>query len=330
MSNFDIIAQQYEKLGQPGAYTGVEKLYHALKLEGYKISREEIRAALNKVRSYAKFKNKYKLRIPSHVTLRNVYISKPDDWFYGDSAYLTRKGWTGPYKYFQIWVDGYSKRIFARPLVKLTADNSVKVFQSIIETENDNVYPTYCFVDRGTEFLGVFAKFLQEKGVKQVFTSMSQKNKSFYAERALRTLKKMLGRVMESGERDFRKALQGVVETYNNSAHSTHKLTPIQAERKQNRNVIYDEKTKKQNVALVKHMRKFARYNELFAVGDLVRYKLPKPVFGKETASYFTPEVFRIVKIVTTAPLKSYKLAPLYSDVVLPASFTPDQLLKAE
>ena len=79
----------------------------------------------------------------------------------------------------QIWIDGFSRKLFARPLTTLNAKNTVKVFTLISEEDNDNRYPDVCYTDRGTEFLGEFSQFLRAKDIRQIFTSAAQKNKAF-------------------------------------------------------------------------------------------------------------------------------------------------------
>ena len=177
MDPYTVVSEFYGKLSGPGSFAGFSKIRYALREAGYKISDLDIKNALKKIENYEKFRMKYRSTLPKHVSKRHVHISSPDLWFYGDSMYLPRKGWRGNQFFIQVWIDGFSKRLFARPLTRLTADNSVKVFKEIIEQENDGKYPDRCYVDRGSEWMGAFSAFLKEKSVRQIFTTAVQQNK---------------------------------------------------------------------------------------------------------------------------------------------------------
>ena len=323
-SHYDIISKYYLDLGGPGSFAGFEKLKMALKLDGHRIADNEIKAALKNIKSYQIYRNKYHPRLPRHVPKRFAQIFEPDEWWYGDSMYIL-KGWTGIYRFVQVWVDGFTKQIFARPLAKLTSENSVKVFQSICQTENKGVYPKNIYVDRGSEWLGSFQRFTKEVGIKQVFTSAAQKNKSFFAERAIRTIRKMLKRVHVTGEHDLSRALKGVIASYNSSIHSTIKTTPDKAE--ENVDHVRHQLQLREEHYLSRYLREFQKLNNIFKIGDLVRYKLPKPVFAKETDDYFSEEVYRISKIKPSTPMRGYQLSDLNSDFIQPGTFTADQLM---
>ncbi len=64
-------------------------------------------------------------------------------------AFYVKKGWQGPYKFGQIWVDGFTKKFFAKPLTKLTSDNTVHVLKVLIEQELDNKAPEIVYTDHG-------------------------------------------------------------------------------------------------------------------------------------------------------------------------------------
>ena len=174
-----VVSKLYTQLGGPGSFGGFDKLKRTLKLKGYKFNDTEVQAALNKIEAYAKYRRKLRTRhLPAHVPRRFARISMPGLWFFGDSMYV-QKGWPGNLKFIQIWIDGFSRKLFARPLTTLNAKNTVKVFTLISEEDNDNRYPDVCYTDRGTEFLGEFSQFLRSKNIRQIFTSAAQKNKAF-------------------------------------------------------------------------------------------------------------------------------------------------------
>lgn len=174
---FDVVKKHYTQLGGPGSFGGFDKLQRTLKLKGFKFSDIEVQSALKRIEAYNRFRHKHKSKLlPSHVPRRFARVSGPGLWLYGDSMYVP-KGWPGILKYIQIWIDGFSRKLYARPLAKLNAKNSVKVLSGICEENNS--YPDVCYTDRGSEFLGEFSMFLKEKEVKQAFTTAAQQNKAF-------------------------------------------------------------------------------------------------------------------------------------------------------
>ena len=211
----------------------------------------------------------------------------------------------------------------------MTAANTKKAFQSIIEEDNDSVYPTVCYTDRGSEFLSTFSAFLSEQAIKQVFTTSAQQNKSFPAERVIRTLRRYLAKLHFAGLRELKKALINAVETYNNSLHTSHGLTPLEAEKSERLAHVLEKYQTKRFRIFDKYLESFRKMNKEFKLGDLVRYKLPKPGFAKESDTYFTTEVYQIIGIIPSGPLKGYKLQDRETGVNVAGSFLLDQLLPA-
>jgi len=145
-----IIADVYTSMGGPGSFFGIEKLRKALKAEGYKYDESEIRRALKNIWSYEKFVTKYR-KIPAHVSKRWTHSSQPYIIWQGDSA-VTPKGFGGRQKFFQVWVDCFSRKIFSLPVGSLTAKNSVAVLTSICTRngdDDDDKYPDTVLTDRG-------------------------------------------------------------------------------------------------------------------------------------------------------------------------------------
>ena len=169
-----IVHKYYIAIGGPASYSGFDKIKRALMLDKYEFDDVEIKSALKRIEAYNKFRKRNR-SLPVHIAQREVNISGPGLWYYGDSMYI-QKGWPGILKFAQVWIDGFSKRISITPIARLSAKNSVKSLMAACVKG----YPDVCYTDRGTEFLGEFSQFLKEKDIKQIFTSSAQANKSFY------------------------------------------------------------------------------------------------------------------------------------------------------
>ena len=149
------------------------------------------------------------------------------------------------------------------------------------------------------------------------------------AERVIRTLHWRLLQIHENGERNLTKALKAAVEGYNNSIHLSHNLTPLEAEEQKNYGVVLNNLQEKRDHFLNKYWKAYNQLNKQFDVGDIVRYKLPALPFTKEARQHFSSDRYRIVKIIHTHPVKSYKIAELDTGAIVPGSFMPEQLLLA-
>ena len=136
--------------------------------------------------------------------------------------------------------------------------------------------------------------------------------------------------IHEHGERNLTKALKAAVEGYNNTVHLSHNHTPLEAEKPENYATVLHNLQEKRDRILNKYWKAYDQLNKQFALGDIVRYKLPTPPFAKEAREHFSTDSYRIVKIIHTHPVKSYKIAERdNTSAIVPGSFMPEQLLLA-
>ncbi|XP_068689705.1 uncharacterized protein [Montipora foliosa] len=114
--------------------------------------------------------------------------------------------------------------------------------------------------------------------------------------------------------------LPKLVKQYNNTKHSSIKMTPVEASNKRNEGIVYfnlygDTETLKQKPK--------------FKVGDKVRIsKYKRNVFDKGYTPNWTEEVFTVDKIQYTNPI-TYKLKDLRGEDIQ-GSFYEPELLKAK
>ena len=159
-------------------------------------------------------------------------------------------------------IDLYSKYAFVIPLKDKKGISIVNAFDKIIKQSERK--PNKIWVDQGGEFYNnVFKKWFSDNDV--IMYSTYNKGKSVVAERFIRTLKNKLYKHMTAtGKNLYYDVLDGVVNKYNNTKHSTIKMKPIDI--KNNKRVYTDE-----------HNEKDTR----FKVGDRVRISKFKNIFAK-------------------------------------------------
>ena len=212
-------------------------------------------------------------------------------------------------KYLLCAIDLYSKYAFVIPLKDKKGISIVNAFNKIIKQSNKK--PNKIWVDQGGEiYNNVFKKWLSDNDI--IMYSTYNEGKSVVAERFIRTLKNKLYKHMTAtGKKVYYDILDGVVNKYNNTKHSTIKMKPIDTE-DNNKRVYIDE-----------HNEKDSR----FKVGDRVRISKFKNIFAKGYAPNWSSEIFIVDKVNDTIPY-TYNLKDLNDEEII-CSFYDRELQKS-
>ena len=96
--------------------------------------------------------------------------------------------------------------------------------------------------------------------------------------------------------------LSDLVKEYNNTRHSSIKMTPVKASKKENELTVWRN-------LYPKHLE-IRDINPKFSVGDKVRISKKKKTFEKGYTTRWTEEIFTIVEVKHTSPI-TYKTADL-------------------
>lgn len=148
--NEQILEEIYFSEGGSGSFQSTFKLNLAAKQMGYNIPQSEIEEFLRKQESHYQFSDIKRQGIPKHVSIRTTMVNDASHLWHGDSAYV-KTGWKGVHRFFVVFQDAFSKKLFARAVVKLTADSATRSFLDIIKTENDDNFPNTLVTDRGED-----------------------------------------------------------------------------------------------------------------------------------------------------------------------------------
>ena len=201
-------------------------------------------------------------------------------------------------KYLLAVIDVFSKYGWLIPLKDKTGKSVALALKTIFEERK----PEKMWVDKGKEFYNKDVKHLIE------LYSTENEEKSSVVERWIRTMKeKMWKYFMANSTNVFTNALPDLVKEYNNTRHSSIKLTPVQASKKENelrvwRN-LYPEHLEIHNI------------NPKFSVGDKVMISKKKKTFEKGYTTRWTEEIFMIVEVIRTSPM-TYKIADLNGEEI--------------
>ena len=201
-------------------------------------------------------------------------------------------------KYLLGVIDVFSKYGWLIPL----KDKTEKSVASALKTIFKERKPEKMWVDKGKQFYNKDVKDSIE-----LYSTENEENSSV-VERWIRTMKEKIWKYFSANSTNvYIDMLPDLVKEHNNTRHSSIKMTPVKASKKENelrvwRNLypghleIHDIKLK-------------------FSVGDKVRISKKKKTFKKGYTTRWTEEIFTIVEVKRTSPV-TYKIADLNGEEI--------------
>ena len=198
------------------------------------------------------------------------------------------------FRYIFIVIDNFTKYLWAIPLKNKYSQTITNEFSNILTTSKRK--PLKLESDRGTEFYNsIFQSFLRNKNI-QHYSRFTDKGPSI-AERVIRTVRNLIKKpVFEKGRADWLSELPSVIKQYNNTIHSSIKLTPNQASKKSNQKLVYnnlrDDRVKRQ---------------PKYKLGQLVRTADIKRVFSKGDSTNYSYKLYTITEVIQDT-IPSYRI----------------------
>ena len=208
-------------------------------------------------------------------------------------------------KYLLAVIDIFSKYGWLIPLKDKTGKSVASALKTIFkERKSEKMW-----VDKGKEFYNKDVKELIE------LYSTENKDKSSLVERWIRTMKEKMWKYFSTNSTNiYFEVLPDLVREYNNTRHSSIKMTPVDACKKENklrvwRNLYPDHLE-------IKDMK------PEFSAGDKVRISKKKKTFEKGYTTRWTEEIFTIVKVKRTSPVM-YRIANLNGEEIMGTFYEP-------
>ena len=192
----------------------------------------------------------------------------------------------------------------------------MKAFKNILKTGRK---PKYLWSDKGVEFYNKsFKTFLEKEGIS--LYSTENEEKSSVVERWNRTMKNNLWKYFTaSNSTSYIDFLPALLNKYNKTKHRSIKMTPEEANRKENEDEVYLNLYGQEISQTAKSK---------FKVGDKVRIsKYKRKVFDKGYTPNWTEEIFVVDKIQYTNPI-TYKIKDLNGEELL-GTFNDQELSRA-
>ena len=205
-------------------------------------------------------------------------------------------------------IDIFNKYGWIKPLKDKKGETIVNALKEIFKESGRR--PAKLWTDKGREFFN--------KDVRDLVYLYATENeeKSSIAERWIRTMKeKMFKYFTDNNTNKYIDVLPDLVEDYNNTVHSSTKLSPVEASKKENELKVWHN--------LYPDRYKTSRLNPKFSVGDEVRITKKKKVFEKGYTTRWTEEIFTIKEIRETNPI-TYKLEDLQGEEIKGTFYEPE------
>ena len=219
------------------------------------------------------------------------------------------------YRFIFTVIDNFSKYLFAIPLKNKYSQTIANEFLNIITTSKRK--PLKLESDRGTEFYNsIFQNFLKSKNIHH-YSRFTDKGPSI-AERAIRILRNLLKKpVFERGKPDWLSELPSVIKQYNITVHHSIKMKPIDASKKSNQKLVYNNLKDDREIQKPK-----------YKLGQLIRVADIKKVFSKGDSTNYSYKLYTITEVIHDT-IPSYRLDYLperYNEkLLLPTKLTLEQ-----
>ena len=238
---------------------------------------------------------------------RRVLVSGIDKIWAADLADMTALSKDNEgINFLLLVIDIFSKYGWIVPLKNKKGETVANALKTIFKERK----PEKLWTDKGREFYN--------KDVKELIELYSTENeeKSSIVERLIRTIKeKMWKYFTDNNTYNYMDVLPELVEDYNNTVHSSTKLTPIDASKKENELTVWRN--------LYPDRFKINELTPKFSVGDEVRITKKKKVFEKGYTTRWTEENFTIKEIQNTDPI-TYKLEDLQGEEIKGTFYEPE------
>ena len=209
-------------------------------------------------------------------------------------------------KYLLAVIDVFSKYGWLIPF----KDKRGKSVASALKTIFEERKPEKMWVDKGKEFYNKDVKDLIE------LYSTENEEKSSVVERWIRTMKEKMWKYFSANSTNvYINVLLDLVREYNNTRHSSIKMTSVKASKKENELTVWRN-------LYPKHLEVYD-IKPKFSVGDKVRISKKKKTFEKGYTTRWTKEIFTIVEVKRTSPV-TYRIADLNEEEITGTFYEPE------
>ena len=204
---------------------------------GYWGSKKRQKPSGKQENSQEKLANGLHKPIRRNFTRRRIIVNNIDKIWAADLVEMQKfSRWNKGNKYLLMVIDVFSKYGWIVPLKDIKGWTITTAFQSIFK---EGRKPKYLWTDKGSE---LYNKHFKDLLNKQNITLYSTENeeKSLVVERWNQKIKnQMWRRFTAQGNTMYLDILPEILKQYNNTKHSSIKMTPTEASKKKNEGTVY-------------------------------------------------------------------------------------------
>ena len=206
------------------------------------------------------------------------------------------------YKYLLAVIDVFSKYGWLIPLKNKTGVTVSEAFKILFKERK----PMHIWADKGSEFYNRQVKdLLKDNNIK--LYSTENEEKSSVGECWIGTMKQHIYKYFTAHKTTkYYDILDKLVKNYNNTAHSSIKMSPVEASKLENELTVYKNLYPEKEKKIKKPKLK---------VRDRVRITKKKGKFEKGYTTRWTKEIFVIEKVLNTNPV-TYKINDLKGEEI--------------
>lgn len=314
----DILSIIYYSPGKSGAFYSAKKLQKILKDDfGQKINAKKIQEWLESQYAYTIHRNKRK-----HFPRNPIIAYHIDHNWQADLGFFTKlskenKG----FSCFLLVIDVVSRFVWVEPLKTKKGTETSKAFKNILKRSFPRC-PEKLQTDGGTEFFNKEFRIIMNKNNIHLYKTTSDQ-KAAIAERAVKTIKTLISRFLSSQQtKNWVSNIQNIVDTYNNTFHSSIKMKPSEVNSNTQKDVL-------QNLyGFIWEKDNLFKTKEKFKIGDTVRLSEIKHVFKKGYEGGWTKEIFKISKILKRKPFTVYEVSDYDGKEIIQGTFYDHELSK--
>ena len=231
--------------------------------------------------------SKHRRIVKKNFPRRKVISRFPFDLFMADLIeYPQLRYQNSNYRFILIVIDCFTRKVWAVPMKKKSAQWTADAFESIFKTFDK--LPVHMVTDRGLEFYNsqVHKVFLNY-GINHYSIKTKSKWKASMVERVIRTLKTRLQRYFTKNKtKKWIDVIDQFVSNYNATPHSAHGLPP-QDVTHENQKDVY------KRLYLNQSLKTDCRLK----IGDKVRKIIDKTLFEKGYTTNWSEEIYKIKEI---------------------------------
>ena len=252
---------------------------------------------------------------------RQVIAHKANQIWACDLVDMTNVYTDNGYRYILNVVDCFSKYAWSIPLKSKKTDELIDAFKRLFKSQK----PQKLWWDEETGvYSDKFQLFLINQSV-ALYSTGSELGVTI-VERFNRTLKQWMWKEFtRNNNKKWFNLLPKLIERYNNKVHRTIGMSPIEAIKDKNRQIVFDR--------IYKSYRDISKPK--FKVGDRVRIYRWKKDFEKGYTPNWSKEIFTVADVIHTKPI-TYQIKDLKGDYILlpnqtsPSKFYAEELQKSK